>query len=98
MRMCALMRTGVPIRTTVVWVCLMVATCSTWLLGTGRLSVNHESLQVMVALALLIAFLKIYFIGSEFMELRGAAAPLRVAFTMWVLGVAAATTGLYLVR
>jgi hypothetical protein len=92
------MRTGVPIRTTVVWVCLMGATCLTWLLGTGRLSVNHESLQVLVALALLIAFLKIYFIGGEFMELRGAPTQLRVAFTVWVLGVAATATGLYLVR
>jgi hypothetical protein len=62
------------------------------------MSVNHQSLQVMVALALLIAFLKIYFIGSEFMELRGAPAPLRVAFTVWVVCVAAATTTLYLVR
>jgi hypothetical protein len=49
-----------------------------------------------VAVATPIAFLKVYFIGSEFMELRGAPAALRAVFTAWVIGVATTTTTLYL--
>jgi hypothetical protein len=40
--------------------------------------------------------LKVYFIGSEFMELRGAPSALRGGFTAWVVIVATAVTSLYL--
>jgi len=46
---------------------------------------------------LLVTFLKVYFIGSEFMELRGAPSALRGGFTAWVVIVCAAVTSLYLV-
>ncbi len=82
------MTAGVPIRTTVIWVGLMVATGLTLWLGA-----SHSTI---VAVAIPIAFLKIYFIGSEFMELRGAPAALRAVFTAWVIGVATTTTMLYL--
>jgi hypothetical protein len=49
-----------------------------------------------VAVATPSAFLKIYFIGSEFMELRGAPAALHAVFRAWVIGVATTTTMLYL--
>jgi Prokaryotic Cytochrome C oxidase subunit IV len=52
--------------------------------------------SVLVALAIPIAFLKVFFIGGEFMELRGAPSTLRGAFTGWVVVVAATTTMLYL--
>jgi Prokaryotic Cytochrome C oxidase subunit IV len=52
--------------------------------------------QITVALAIPVAFLKVYFIGSEFMELRGAPSALRGGFTAWVVIVCAAVTSLYL--
>jgi hypothetical protein len=90
------MNLGVPLRTTVIWVGLVLATCLTWSLGTGHFAAT-ESLHVTVALAMVIAFLKVYFIGSEFMELRGAPRALRAAFLAWVVVVGTATTMLYVV-
>lgn len=74
------MTTGVPIRTTAVWVGLMVATGLTLWLGASQ--------STIVAVAIPIAFLKVYFIGSEFMELRDAPAALRAAFIAWVISIA----------
>lgn len=82
------MTAGVPLRTTVIWVGLMVATGLTLWLGASR--------PTIVAVAIPIAFLKIYFIGGEFMELRSAPAGLRAIFAAWVIGAATTTTTLYL--
>jgi hypothetical protein len=82
------MRAGVPVRTTAVWIGLMAATCLTLWLGN-----SHSAI---VAVAIPVAFLKVYFIGSEFMELHGAPIALRAVFTAWVIGVSATTTVLYL--
>jgi cytochrome c oxidase subunit IV len=89
------MKVGVPVRTTVTWIGLVIATCLTLWLGTGQ-SAAQQSMQATVALAIPIAFLKTYFIGYEFMELRGAPPVLRGAFTVWVAVVAVTTTALYL--
>lgn len=89
------MKAGVPVRTTVTWVGLVLATCLTLWLGTSH-SAAQQGVRVTVALAIPVAFLKVYFIGSEFMELRGAPPALRGGFTAWVVVVAAAVTGLYL--
>ena len=45
---------------------------------------------------LLVTFLKVYFIRSEFMELRGAPSAVRGGFTAWVVIVGTAVTSLYL--
>lgn len=89
------MRAGVPRRTTVVWFGLVLATCATWWLGAGP-SANGQGLHVMVATAIVVAFLKVAFIGNEFMELRDAPTGLRLAFLTWVAVVATAATTLYL--
>ena len=81
---------GVPRRTTVVWIALMAATCATWWLGTGHVGPRNYALLAIV-LTIVIAFVKISLIGSEFMELRDAPLPLRAAFSLWVVVVGSAT-------
>ncbi len=63
-----------------VWGALIAATCVSWSLG---------------AAALVIAFVKVRFIGLEFMELRGASAILRGLFEGWVILVGAALLALH---
>jgi hypothetical protein len=89
---CAL--TGVPRRTTAIWVALMAATCATWWLGTGHFGAREHVLLAVVA-TIVIAFVKIAFVGFEFMELRKAPLILRTAFLLWVAGVASATAALF---
>jgi hypothetical protein len=47
-------------------------------------------------MAVPVAFLKVYLIGSEFMEVRTAPLALRVAFGAWASCMALVLTGLYL--
>ena len=70
-------------RITVVWAVLMIATAISWLLGIGH-AVTHEYAGVAI---LIIAFLKIHFVGAYFMELRNAPRPLLIAFDCWVVTV-----------
>jgi hypothetical protein len=79
----------VPLRTTAVWVTLLVATCVTWWLGTGHVD-GGTRWEVLLLIA--IAVVKISLIGHEFMELRGAPKLLRALFSAWTaaLGIAAA--------
>lgn len=65
-------------RTTAVWVLLTVATLLSWTLGT------HHGLAIAI---LVIAFVKIRFVGLYFMELRGAPPVLRVVFETYCLAV-----------
>lgn len=78
------MSARVPMRTTVVWLGLIAATCVTWWLGTGH--AGHGAtweLSVLIA----VAFGKVYLVGDEFMELRHAPRPLRIVFGAWVIAV-----------
>ena len=50
----------------------------------------------MIAAVVVIAFLKAYLVGMEFMEVRGAPAVLRGLLTGWVGLLAVAVTTLYL--
>jgi hypothetical protein len=68
-------------RTTIVWLILILATLLTWSLGgahhTPGLGGGHSLAGFSI---LLIAFIKIRFIGMYFMELRHAPIVLRGAF------------------
>lgn len=85
-----------PKRATIVWMGLVLATCITWWLGT-----DHPFASVYVrlaaALAIAIAFVKAYFIGADFMELRSAPKSLRVVFAAWIVGIGGATVVLSLI-
>lgn len=89
------MRLGVPARTTDIWLILILASFLTWWLGTND-SRDQLSDRVMIAAVVVIAFLKAYLVGMEFMEVRGAPAVLRGLLTGWVGLLAVAVTTLYL--
>jgi hypothetical protein len=89
------MRLGVPARTTAIWLILILASFLTWWLGTND-SRDQLSDRVMIAAVIVIAFLKAYLVGMEFMEVRGAPAVLRGLLTGWVGLLAVAVTTLYL--
>ena len=89
------MRFGVPARTTAIWLILILASFLTWWLGTND-SRDQLIERAMIAAVVVIAFLRAYLVGMEFMEVRGAPAVLRGLLTGWVGLLAVAVTTLYL--
>lgn len=75
---------------------LVLATCITWWLGSesGWLGGGFD---VAATLTILIAFVKIAFIGADFMELRAAPIILRTVFFAWVVVFAVAATAMVVV-
>lgn len=80
---------------TIVWGVLIAATALSWMLGTdhGFASTEHSTASVVI---LLIAFIKVRFIGLWFMELRKAPLPLRGLFETYCAVVATLVIGLFL--
>jgi heme/copper-type cytochrome/quinol oxidase subunit 4 len=78
-------------RVTVVWLSLMVLTCVT----TWGLSKDLFSPTVAVVGIFLIAAFKVRFVMLDFMELRDAPIPARVAFEAWPVVVAAMILGFW---
>ena len=76
-----------------VWFVLIAATLLSFWLGTdhGLSSVEARSIVIM-----LVAFIKIRFVGLYFMELRTAPLPLRALFETYCLVVCLALIGFYL--
>lgn len=91
------MKLGVPPRTTAIWLILVLASFLTWWLGTDDYE-DRSGDRLAVAAVIVIAFLKAYLIGMEFMEVRGAPAVLRALFTGWVGLFSAAITTIYLAQ
>jgi Prokaryotic Cytochrome C oxidase subunit IV len=89
------MTRGVPVRATAVWMLLMAATALTWWLGADH-GADLGGGRTWVALAIPVAFLKVYLIGSEFMEVRTAPRALRLVFGAWVMVLTVALTLIYL--
>jgi heme/copper-type cytochrome/quinol oxidase subunit 4 len=80
-------------RVTAVWALLMVATCvSTWVLSKDAFSPT-----IAVVGIFLIAAVKVRFVMLDFMELRYAPMPLRVAFEGWIVVVTCVILGLWFV-
>jgi hypothetical protein len=78
-------------RITAVWLGLVLATFASWTLGVGHdLGAKYAGVVILV-----IAFVKVRFIGRYFMELRDAPVPLLTLFEAWVVVVAAMTIGLF---
>lgn len=75
-----------------VWIGLIVATLISWRIGTDH--GVHASLAT--AIVLVVAFVKVRFVGMYFMELRHAPAWLRVAFEAYCLLVCTALIVMYL--
>jgi hypothetical protein len=79
-------------RITAVWLGLIAATLISWRIGTDH--GVHASLAT--AIVLVVAFVKVRFVGAYFMELRAAPVWLRTAFEAYCLVVCAALIVMYL--
>lgn len=79
--------------TTLVWSGLIVATLMSWFVGVGH-GLGEGFAGVVI---LLIAFVKVRFVGRHFMEVRHAPLGLAAVFDAWIVVVAAALIGLFLV-
>lgn len=77
---------------TIVWFVLIGATVISWYLGTDH-AIDDATLAG--SLILLVAFIKIRFVGLYFMELRHAPIPLRLVFEAWCLVVCAGVVGMF---
>jgi len=77
-----------------VWGLLIVATLISWWLGTDH---GVDDLQTASVLVLLVAFVKVRFVGLYFMELRHAPIALRLLFEIWCAVVCATVVVMYLV-
>ncbi len=75
--------------TTVAWLVLMVATGLGWWLGqAGQTSAQGQALTT--AGVIVVAFIKVWIVGFQFMELRHAPRWLRHAFDAWIIAVCTA--------
>jgi len=83
-------------RVTYVWAGLVMATGITVWLGVAH-PFAASSPRLVPALAIVIASGKAWFIGLDFMEIRGAAPGLRLAFQGWLLTVTATLVTLILI-
>jgi hypothetical protein len=79
---------------TVIWVVLIGATLLSWWLGTDHV-IDDESLTG--ALILIVAFIKVRFVGLYFMEHRHSPIPLRIVWEVWCLVVCATVVIMFLV-
>ena len=74
---------------------LSLATVASWLLGTSH-GASADIAQTGTAAALAVGFVKVRYIGLEFMEIRTAHPALRWIFEGWVAVVGVALIILYL--
>lgn len=79
---------------TVAWLFLVIATVASWALGTDHGFVDDH--QVASVTILVVAFVKVRFIGLYFMELRDAPIGLRVPLEAYCLLACATTISFYL--
>ncbi|WP_182379347.1 cytochrome C oxidase subunit IV family protein [Nocardioides sp. WS12] len=80
-------------KATVVWVFLILATVLSWALGTDHGFVDdHTTASTII---MVVAFVKVRFVGLYFMELNHAPLALRLLLEVWCLVVCLATLGFY---
>lgn len=77
-----------------VWAFLVVATVVSWALGTDHGFV--DSTRAASLIVLVVAFVKVRFVGLYFMELKDAPLPLRALIEAYCLVVCCLTIGFYL--
>ena len=76
-----------------VWFVLIAATLILWYLGAGHGIQNYHLATVLI---LLVAFIKVRFVGLYFMELRDAPGRLRLLFEAHCLTVCSTVMAVYL--
>ena len=82
--------------TTTVWLVLLVATAASLWLGADAPPPSDRGHTAAIVGVLAIAFAKIWLIVRYFMEVRFAPRWLRIVMDVWVVGVFAAITALYM--
>ena len=70
---------------TVAWVILVVATAVGWWLGQ-----TPQGMAFATAGVIIVAFIKVWIVGFQFMELRHAPRWLRHGFDAWIIAVSVA--------
>jgi hypothetical protein len=84
-------------RTTAVWLVLTLATLLSWSLG-GHHTLGMSNSHALAGIAiLLIAFVKVRFVGLYFMDLRGAPTVLRIIFETYCAVVFVALAAMFLI-
>lgn len=78
-------------RAGVSWLILVAFTLASWALGA-----DHGTGSLVAVAVLAIAAVKVRLVGLDFMELRHAPIPLRMAFEAYCVGLWALLSGLYL--
>lgn len=81
-------------RVSVVWAMLVAATCLSWWMGNDA-SGSAREIRIISTALLVIAFVKVRFVISFFMEVREAGFFLRAIVDAWVFLVCAGLIGLY---
>jgi hypothetical protein len=80
-------------RITILWLLLMAATALSW--ESVRAFDIRGDFRYATTGVLIVAFVKVRFVGLDFMELRHAPLPLRIAFELWCVAVCALLIVLY---
>lgn len=78
-------------RLLIIWALLVAATLISW----GSSAEHNEGLNWVALLIIAIAFVKVRFVGLDFMELREAPRPLRAAFEIWLVVLAGVLMALH---
>jgi hypothetical protein len=78
-------------RITLVWFILVTATAASWEFGHGFGNLSHAGFTIIV-----IAFIKVRYVILDFMEIRHAPIPMRMAGEIWTVVVCIALVVLYL--
>lgn len=77
----------------VIWVVLLLATLSTWILSGTEISMSPRAIN---SLVIGIAFVKLWLVGEYFMELRWAPIALRAAFGAYTMVTFTAVLAIFL--
>lgn len=83
-------------RTSLVWLVLVVATVVSWALGTSH-GIGTDDPRFNSAVILVIAFIKVRFIGMYFMDLRDAPLALRGVFELYCAAVCLGVLAFFLI-
>jgi heme/copper-type cytochrome/quinol oxidase subunit 4 len=79
-------------RITLVWLGLIIATIISWIVGTD----HGLAARLATSIVVLVAFVKVRFVGMYFMELREAPLPLRLIFEGYCVVVCSVVIIMYL--
>jgi len=80
-------------RITLIWMLLVAATAASWAVGHGL--GLHAARDAGIAV-IVVAFVKVRLVILDFMEIRHAPLPMRIAAETWVLLICTAQVVLYL--